>query len=148
MRFLACDPGKHGGFAWVDANGIVCCQPTPQTDGDILDLLRSLRASGIESAVVEHVVGFIPGGGGGAMFTFGRGFGFLLGCLMALGFRVELVRPAKWQKALSLGKKKDHGKDWKKHLKAEAQRRFPCCVVTLDTADALLILESTNYATS
>lgn len=78
--------------------------------------------------------------GAGAMFTFGEGFGFLKGALMALGFEIILVRPAKWQGALSLGKKASHGKDWKRHLKSEAQRRFPTCNVTLKTADALLLL--------
>lgn len=33
-------------------------------------------------------------------------------------------------------------RDWKNKLKAEAQRRFPNCNVTLKTADALLILET------
>ena len=78
------------------------------------------------------------------MFSFGEGFGFLKGCLMSLGFRVVLVRPQRWQKQLSLGSKKEHGKAWKNHLKANAQRLFPNAEITLKTADALLLLE---YAT-
>jgi crossover junction endodeoxyribonuclease RuvC len=141
-RIISIDPGKNGGLAYVDQQWIVCTAAMPATDGDILDLLRSLRVTGIECAVVEEVVGFIPMAGAGAMFSFGKGFGFLLGCLMALGYRVELVRPAKWQKALSLGAKKDHGKEWKSHLKGTAQRLFPHLEVTLKTADALLILHA------
>jgi hypothetical protein len=140
-RILAIDPGQDGGIAYVDPEGFPFAVPMPATDGDILDLLRSLRASGIECAVVEEVVGFIPSAGPGAMFTFGKGFGFLLGCLSALGYRVELVRPAKWQKSLSLGAKKDHGKAWKNHLKQTAQRLYPNAEVTLKTSDALLILQ-------
>jgi hypothetical protein len=117
----------------------------PATDGDVLAHLLSLRAAGFNTAIVEQVVGFIPSAGAGAMFTFGEGFGFLKGCLMALNYRVELVRPAKWQKALSLGSKKDHGKQWKNHLKVEAQRRFPNSEVTLKTADAFLILDYARY---
>lgn len=75
------------------------------------------------------------------MFEFGKGFGFILGCLMSLGYVIHLHRPQKWQKALSLGQKKDHGKNWKNHLKNRAQQLFPQCEVTLKTADALLILE-------
>jgi len=146
QRILAIDPGQSGGIAYIDEDGGVVAFPMPATDGDILDLFRSLRVSGsgIERAVVEEVVGFIPKAGAGAMFSFGKGFGFLLGCLMALGYRVELVRPVKWQKSLSLGAKKDHGKGWKNHLKQTAQRLFPNAVVTLKTADALLILESSR----
>lgn len=142
MRVLAIDPGKSGGFAWEDDYGATMCTPMMQTEGDVLDFLRSMKVSGIDTALVEQVVGFIPKSGAGAMFTFGEGYGFLKGCLMALGYRVELVRPAKWQQALSLGSKSSHGKTWKNHLKATAQRLFPNCDVTLKTADALLIL---NY---
>lgn len=100
---------------------------------------------GYRTAFIEHVVGFIPMAGQGAMFEFGKNYGFLMGCLMALNYRVEIVRPSQWQKALSLGNKKDHGKQWKNHLKATAQRLFPTCEVTLKTADALLIY---HYATT
>lgn len=141
MRTIAIDPGKSGGIAHCDGIGDIRALPMPGTDGELLDLLRSLRASGIECAVVEEVVGFIPSAGAGAMFTFGKGFGFLLGCLMALNFRIELVRPQKWQSAMSLGKKSEHGKNWKKHLLQKAQQLFPNADVTLKTADALLLLE-------
>jgi hypothetical protein len=77
-----------------------------------------------------------------AMFKFGRGFGFLLGCLQTLGYRVELIRPQAWQKCLSLGTRNGGSKtEWKNKLKAEAQRLFPSVNVTLKTADALLLLE-------
>ena len=141
---LAIDPGASGGFAWRDSENQVHCCAMPETEGDVLEKLRELKALGIKEATVEAVCGFIPAAGAGAMFTFGSGFGFLKGCLMALGFRLVLVRPQKWQAALSLGKKKEHGKDWKKHLRANAQRLFPTADVTLKTADALLLLE---YAT-
>jgi crossover junction endodeoxyribonuclease RuvC len=76
------------------------------------------------------------------MFRFGRNFGFILGVFAALKIPVELVRPQKWQKALSLGTSAAHASKtaWKNHLKAEAQRRFPDQKVTLATADALLLL--------
>lgn len=142
MRLLlAIDPGVSGGFAWINQDGNPECISMPKTEGDVLNELRSLRASGIEEVYLEHVVGFIPGSGSGAMFTFGEGFGFLKGCLMALGYRINLVRPPKWQKALSLGAKKEYQNQWKNHLKERAQQLYPNCNVTLKTADALLILE-------
>lgn len=147
---LAIDPGKSGGFAFCCGDGEIRCHKMPDTEGDVLDLLRSIRALGIERLVIEDQTGVVGPGmkiAASAMFTFGRGFGFLLGAAMALGYRVEPVRPMKWQKALSLGTKKHAGgtTPWKNKLKGIAQQRFPHCVVTLSVADALLILD---YATA
>lgn len=137
---LAVDPGLSGGLAWTEPDGDLHAVPMPVTEGDLVDLLRSLAARGVRSAVVEDVGGW--GMPGPRAFTFGRGFGFLLGALQTLSFSIVLVRPAKWQKVLSLGNVKSHGGKgpWKRHLLAEAQRRYPTCDVTLKTADALLLL--------
>lgn len=133
-------------MAWIDSDGIVGCKRMPDTEGDVLDLLRSIRALGFDTAIIEEQAGFgMPGQkiSAGAMFTFGRGFGYLLGATQALGFRVELVRPQKWQKSLSLGTKHSAGgrTAWKNHLKEVAQQLFPTQTVTLAVADALLLLE-------
>lgn len=142
MKLLAIDPGVSGGFAWCDGDAVGCC-PMPQTEGDVLDKLREISAGGIRSILIEDQNGFCGNAcPGSAMFNFGRGFGFILGASQALGFSIELVRPQKWQKALSLGSKKDVGGSgpWKRKLKEQSQRLFPYQDVTLKTADALLIL--------
>lgn len=149
-NILAIDPGQTGGFAWT-INGETGCIKMPDTEGDVLDQLRAMRANGIERLVIEDQIGVVGPQmkvAASAMFTFGRGFGFLLGGAMALGYRIERVRPQKWQKALSLGTKKDAGGTgpWKRKLKAVAQERFPNCDVTLSTADALLLLDFANNA--
>ena len=145
---IAIDPGASGGFAWYDSDGFEQCSPMPETEGDVLELIRNLSRRKDPIAYVEEVGGYVGGGGqpGSAMFTFGRGFGFILGCLMSAGFRIELVRPQKWQKSLSIGTSKDceNKAAWKRKLKAKAQQLFPTCNVTLKTCDALLIL---NYST-
>ena len=141
---LAIDPGASGGLAWTDSAGHAHCVAMPDTFGDVVDLLRSRRAEGISVAVLEEVGGFCGvGQPGSAMFKFGKGCGVIEGALMALGYRVELVKPQKWQKPFGLGTTKQAGgkSEWKRKLKAEAQRRFPACDVTLKTADALLILD-------
>jgi len=143
MKMIAIDPGAAGGIAWTD--GVETnCVAMPDTLGDLVNQLRSLSADGYSRCYLEQVVGFIPGGGAGAMFKFGQSFGRLQGCLQSMSFSVIEVRPAKWQKELSCGDKKSHGKDWKNHLKGIAQGLYPDCDVTLKTADALLIL---RYAT-
>jgi len=140
MKIIAIDPGASGGIAWTD--GVEThCTAMPDTLGDLVSQLRILSAAGYQRCYLEQVVGFIPGGGAGAMFKFGQSFGQIQGVLQAMSFSVVEVRPAKWQKALSCGEKKAHGKGWKNHLKGIAQGLYPHCDVTLKTADALLILQ-------
>lgn len=142
---IAIDPGKNGGIAAATDDRFIGCWPMPQTDGDILGLLRELVTDPAYTvAVVEQVGGFAGHGQpGSAMFKFGHNFGFFLGVLMTMEVRVELVRPQRWQKALSLGTASSCSSkgDWKRKLKGAAQRLFPGVPVTLATADALLLLE-------
>lgn len=144
---LAVDPGRLGGFAMSRNGGTPVTYSMPATEGDVLDLIRSLSSTGRRYAYVEEVGGFIGRHQPGAhMFTFGRNYGFLLGALQAEGWHTTLIRPQRWQRALGLGPKgpKRSDKQWKNYLKAEAQRRFPTLKVTLAVADALLILEAAN----
>jgi len=148
-QIIAIDPGASGGIAWHDADSNPVCVAMPETEGDILQLLRDISFQSPNTiCYMEEVGGYVGGAGnpGSAMFKFGRSYGFLLGCLMSLNIRINLVKPQKWQKELGLGTTKDAGgkAEWKRKLKAEAQRRFPTLTVTLKTADALLILD---YAT-
>ena len=145
---VAIDPGVSGGIA-ISAFGKTECHPMPETEGDRVDFMKSVKAAtslegGEVVCVLEKVGGFAgKGQPGSAMFVFGENFGFLKGVIQALEIRLELVRPQEWQKGLGLGTASAcAGKsEWKNKLKAEAQRRFPHLNVTLKTADALLILE-------
>jgi len=141
---IACDPGKSGGIAYMDQEGIVTASSMPDTEGDVYDHIQSLVAGGARPVcVMERVRGFMGAKApGSAMFNFGMGYGFIQGVLMGMGVPLELVDPAKWQKTFSLGKKSECSgtTEWKNKLKSEAQRRFPHLKVTLGTADALLIL--------
>ena len=140
-NIIAIDPGADGGIAWYDLDGNPNCVPMPETEGDLCELLARHPMT---VAFLEEVGGYCGvAQPGSAAFKFGRNFGFVLGCLMSMGRRVELVRPQKWQKHFGLGTVRDSGgkSEWKRKLKAEAQRRFPTCSVTLKTADALLILD-------
>ena len=136
---LAIDHGKSGGMATRNASTHEAFK-MPDTDGDIVDRLRSLSAQyKTRVCYIEKVGGFVRGNKtpGSAMFNFGHGRGVLIGALMAFGWRIIEVPPVRWQKWLGIG---TCGGD-KNKLKAEAQRRFPNQHVTLKTADALLILE-------
>lgn len=145
---LAIDPGLSGGVA-VSSFGKAECWPMPETEGDLLALIRDIRDAAVAEGrelvcVLEEVSGYAgKAQPGSAMFRFGEHFGFLKGLIQALEVRLVLVRPQVWQRGFGLGTASACASKtiWKNKLKAEAQRRFPHLNVTLKTADALLILE-------
>jgi hypothetical protein len=145
---VAIDPGFSGGIA-VAQFGKTDCSAMPDTEGDLLALLRGIKtAADLEGdatvCVLEEVNGYAGRAQpGSAMFRFGEHFGFTKGVVQTLDMKLELVRPQKWQKGFSLGTASGCASktEWKNKLKAEAQRRFPHLAVTLKTADALLILD-------
>ncbi len=143
--YLAIDPGAAGGIAVHRLGESVTAFAMPATEADVLHLLRDLTPDPERCiAFVELVGGFVGKAQPGARaFTFGRGFGFLLGVLQERGVRVELVLPRKWQKHLNLGTASACASpaEWKRKLRSEAQRRYPALKVTLSTADALLLLD-------
>lgn len=147
---IAIDPGASGGIAYqLSGSPGVVAEKMPETEGDIVNTLCSViegTQGGPENVTVfvEKVGGYVKGvrAPGSAMFNFGRNFGFILGCVQTSGARVELVPPQEWQKPLGIGTKGTlKTGDWKNKLKSHAQRLFPDKKVTLNTADALLILE-------
>ena len=142
--YLGIDPGKSGGVAWVSSDG-KGLYVYPTTDDEYaLSSFFSGYKKGEAKAVLEKVHAF-PGQGVSSMFTFGRGYGFLRGCLVSQEIPFEDVTPQAWQKALGIPKKgKDEKKtDFKKRLRAKAQQLFPSfsSEISLAVGDAVLIAE-------
>jgi hypothetical protein len=153
---VAIDPGANGGFAVSFQGELPYTYRMPRTEGDIHDRIKDITKASVmvgaryRYAYVEEVGGFVgvhqPGS---AMFKFGRNYGFLLGALQSLGWHVQLIKPQAWQRALRLPYKRGNSNtEWKNKLKAEAQRRFPSLKVTLQTADALLLLDAARLIAS
>lgn len=143
LTLITVDPGLSGGIAWqVPDNGIPVVVKMPATESDICDLLQNVIRGEDAVAYIEDVPIGMPGKGA-ASSKLNANAGFLRGVLTALKVRIIKVRPAKWQQYFSLGKRSGCASDteWKNRLKGEAQRRFPGLKVTLDTADALLLLD-------
>lgn len=140
-RILAIDPGASGGIAHY-LDGRVIVEPMPGTDGDIRDVLINWLAQS-DVVYIEKVGGYIGGKGapGSAMFNFGRNVGFLHGLIASMNVRCIEVPPQRWQKTIQAGTSKTHGTRWKAHLKGIAQQRQPGILITLKTADAVLLLE-------
>ena len=130
-----------GGLAYLGPSGIIL-NSMPETDQDI-SILVSDRLAISDVVYIEKVGGYVGGKGapGSSMFNFGYNVGFLHGLIAASKTRCIEVPPQRWQKTLGAGTKATHGTRWKAHLKQIAQQRQPRQVITLKTADAVLILE-------
>lgn len=154
---LAIDPGKSGGFAFKHSDNVhVVTGNLPEDDGGIMEWMRDL---GGQAELVElHIekVGSHAGdlGMAASMAKLYGGKRFIEGFALGLGWRVVNVPAKTWQAFFSFGKKNKVKKirkgkeieavddvEWKNRLKAEAMKRFSGVKVTLNNADALLILE-------
>lgn len=147
---IAIDPGVSGGIAVLLPGQTATTFKMPATDGELLQKLKMAKETEAETAYLEDLVKFVPRRGkSGAelpasrMTVYGASWGTIKGMLLALGYRLILVPPQKWQKALGLGTSRGLTKTvWKNKLKQRAEQLFPGIPVTLSTADALLILEA------
>lgn len=156
------DPGTNGGVVYTtEFPKTVVVEKIPGTLDGLFLLFRGIRKRGYRpKAFLEHNTGFMAGIKSStnahgeeatagvspkAMFSFGRNTGHLEMALIANDIPVCRVTPVKWQNAALVSTPKKRlmtPAQWKNHLKAEAQRRFPAVKVTLANADALLILDA------
>lgn len=135
MILIGIDPGASGGVAIFDANtNQIELFKCPETETEIAHLFRFI-VSERARALIEKVHA-MPGQGVTSMFSFGRNYGFLRGCLIAFQIPFDEIPPQRWQKALGCLTKGD-----KNVSKAKAQQLYPKLKITHATADALCILE-------
>lgn len=148
--YIGIDPGAGGGLAFIayyrGSHKVLETTPMPPTEKDICEWLdnnsynnRTEDTTGTY-AIIEKVHS-MPKQGVASTFKFGMNYGFLRGCLIALGISFQEVTPRQWMKALGIRtrKKTETPTQWKNYLKGLAQQEFPEEKVTLKTADALLI---------
>lgn len=149
-KIIAIDPGKNGGIVVysIDRDEVIFVGKMPETPMDILLLISKYQKNAI--CYLEKVQG-MPGQGGQAMFTFGKGFGWLEMALLCRKVKTIETAPQIWQKALQLGSKgKKTTNQWKTKLMERAQQLYPSVGAKfgivkkgqwLEISDALLICE-------
>lgn len=161
MNLISIDPGASGGIVFLIGSQVACFK-MPATQPDVLELIRKHHVADMTCYIEDppkYIGQDVPSS---TIFVMAENYGYVKGVLQALGIRTIQVTPQKWMKALNLGTKgslrsppgasaeekakiRQHNaqakRDWKNKLKAEAQRRFPQLTVTLNTCDALLILD-------
>jgi hypothetical protein len=130
---LGIDPGQTGALAWYwPETGAIAVEDMPTVNGAIdgAQLASMVEAMRPVGALIEQVASR-PGQGVASVFTFGRGYGTVIGVLQAHRIPLEFVTPGKWKKYFrldaekesarakainlwpdckSFGRKKDHGR--------------------------------------
>lgn len=144
MNLIAVDPGLKGGIASF-SGGVVSAVPMPVAGGglDLAAIAGIIRDNAPAWIIVEKVASR-PGQGVSSMFTFGMGYGSILGMAAALSVPVELVTPQRWKSTVLHGTAKD-----KASAIAYCRRVFPSVPLVLPRcrsphdglADSLCLLE-------
>src|SRR5262245_56270825 len=97
MRYIGIDPGVSGGIvALSDGGTIALAEPMPETERDILEVIKSASECFEAVAVIEQVAAFaMPGRSMGASsaMTFGKNVGHLEMALVAAGIPFDRVVP-------------------------------------------------------
>lgn len=106
---LGIDPGSvSGAWAAVHDDGSMTCGDLPTVDRNVdgAAFARLVRALAPCRAVVEQVSA-MPKQGVSSTFSFGRGFGCVLGVLAACEVPVTMVMPGRWKRAFALDSDKE-----------------------------------------
>lgn len=107
MVYMGIDPGKGGGIGIIDESGFFFEEGGNAWlfDENILRNQCSYIVNNVGRKNVHIVVESVhamPGQGVSSMFTFGKGFGYILGVLDSYRLTYELVSPQKWKKEFSV----------------------------------------------
>jgi hypothetical protein len=142
---VAVDPGQSGAIVWTQDFIEIYIEKMPPTDVEVAQLIASFHVLNKDVRVYleePSTAGYGPLIPASSIARLAQNFGLIYGACIAMGFTMHRVKPQAWQVAHGLGKKKDHGKGWKNHLKGKALELWPALDVTLANADALLILDA------
>ena len=122
MIYIGVDPGKNGGIAIIDSDGVIAF---PFSEERLLIELDGIAQEYECICYLEHVHA-MPKQGVSSTFNFGMNFGFIQGVLKAYDIPYELVTPQKWKKEFSCTSDKNTSIEVCKRL-------FPC--VSLKATD-------------
>lgn len=111
---VAIDPGQTGAVAHLHDDGRYCCvHDMPVVDKRVsahllAELIRRLKnESGEQCLFIVEKVAAMPKQGVSSTFTFGQGYGVILGVLAGLRCRMGLVSPSEWKRKMGLSADKE-----------------------------------------
>ena len=147
MRYLGIDPGLTGAIAIISDEVEIFDAPTAQVGrktvllvSEMVRLLTKLANQISPMVAAIENVHSMPRQGVASSFSFGKGVGYWIGILAALGIPYEEVTPQRWQAAMLDGMQKS-----KDASRVRAMQMFPQLSEQLKLkrhsgrADALLI---------
>jgi hypothetical protein len=143
MRIIGIDPGKTGALVTIRKDRsleILAFKKTEELTKQVLSITQELGWA--DTIYLENVHSF-PGQGVSATFTFGVNVGRIQGLIISQNQTWESITPMLWQKTLGLtGPYPTKVLRKQAHVK-KAKELFPDYkdIITLDTADAILIAE-------
>ena len=142
---VAVDPGQSGAIVWTQDFVDIQIEKMPPNDVEVAQLMASFHVLAKDVVIYleePSTAGYGPLIPASSIARLAQNYGMIYGASVAMGFIIHRIKPQAWQAAHSLGKKKDHGKGWKAHLRARAAELFPTVDVYLWNADCLLILDA------
>ncbi len=128
MIIVGIDPGIGGGIAVLDTEKQILCatampvttnKKTKKSEYDIARIAGLLARNRPDKIALESVHA-MPKQGVTSMFTFGKGYGILLGIIGTLGIPLTLVTPRVWKRKYTLGSDKNLSRE-------RASEIFPRC---------------------
>ena len=141
MNILGIDPGVGGGMALLsEGDTPMLASIKNYTEKDIKSVLQVFTMTPCICFIEK--VHAAPGQGVSSMFTFGQNYGFWRGLLTAYEIPFEEVSPQTWQGCIGFRTPRGASyNDRKRLLKQRAEQLYPSALITLGTADAVLIAE-------
>lgn len=112
LNIMGIDPGKGGGWALTRLkHGTISVGKMPLTAEQIdvapLALLLAEMGEPHETIVIVEKVHSMPKQGVASTFTFGVGYGKVIGMCQTLGISFDLVPPQSWKSTILQNTKKD-----------------------------------------
>ena len=124
MLVVGIDPGRTGGIALYDSvmDELVGIHDMPGSVEGLVSILSCqmdlLILENVSAMTYVDSSGQTRGQGAKAAFTFGQGFGEILGVCAALHIPVKLIRPSVWKKLMGLSSDKSASREM-------ARMKFP-----------------------
>lgn len=123
MYVMGVDPGKAGGVAVIQVIGRQIISLVPMFDSvQDFNIFCDFHRKAITHCWLEKAQA-MPKQGVSSMFTYGQGFGEIIGVLTAQRIPFTLVGPRKWQQVIHEGT--DSHLDPKNRTLQAAQRLYP-----------------------
>lgn len=128
MKILGIDPGKSGALVFIEtdeSNPVATTyrMPLAGKDIDAVEICHLIEEHQPDRAYMEKVHA-MPGQGVTSMFTFGTGYGLMIGIMAALKLPLSLVTPQAWKKVVLSGTSKD-----KAAAIAFCRREYPSAIL-------------------